>query len=443
MYRFISLDKQINLDNEINVFDVERIFIGFNIDINKNMCIQQVNVKNLKDNYSGCVQNVPLSNLEHFGEIFYLNDLTTYKYFLNICSMHVKYLIIWAIRENFQELLELIYSNNVEHFTKCMTTEYINTAAIFGFVDILKFLIEIQCPYNEYTVSNCITNTEIFMHLIENKNHDVNFMTKILWLISNKMFIDPTIIKYLIDNGVDINNNYEILPYFIQFQDIELIKYLLEYVCIENILINLQLCEKIMIAACRSNEIFKIQLFVQLGFPINYDFDKINSLIITSIEKCYNTNVLNYLISQGINYEIRLDDYLLKAINGCNTNVIEVFLEKGINISYNNNFIFKNILRCRFYVRDMIHFAINKGVDVNCVKLCDVIEFGYSDYIIEDLIEYGIDVSQNDNEAIKLAIRTGNYCVAKLLQDHGALYNNSYLSDDELFDICNKNFHSS
>ncbi|BCS83386.1 putative ankyrin repeat protein [Cotonvirus japonicus] len=446
MYQFIEDVSKINSNMEV-IYDENKIFTGFSYRINKNMYIQRVYHKNptIYDNVS-LLHRVYSVDLEYCDEKFYLDDLNTYRYFLNINTEYVNFLILWSIRKNFRELLEFIYLDDVNHYKKNQSTEYVDLAISLKFMNILEYLIEIGCMYNENSFKFIGGDTNIFIFLMENKPYDIEFMTNVFKILSSH-WIKPDMLKYLIDKGLDINNNYEFIPDFIKKQKIDIIKYLFEYINIENILNDSQLCEKIMISACNSNDIIgndifgnnilKTEFLIQIGFSINYESDtKINSLIMNIIKNYNNSKILNYLISQGINYESGLDDYLLMAINNGKINIIKVFLDTGININYNNNYIYKNMLKSTYYNQKLMDFIIDNGCDINNISLRYVLKKAKSDYYITKLIEYGMIIPYHDDEAISIAIERKNYKIAKILRNNGALYNNKYLSDDDLSNLC-------
>lgn len=197
---------------------------------------------------------------------------------------------------------------------------------------------------------------------------------------------DYEIVKFFIDNNVDINFN----------------KY-------ENIYRDSPLC-----GACENGHLEIVKLLVSNGANINKD-NYMSPLCLA----CYNGHfeIVKFLVEKGSNINQPISSLCHAIING-HSEIVKFLIENGSDINPDNidiNPLRKAIL-CDHY--DIVVFLIERGADIHKYEILSAATKNGYLKIIKLLWEKGIDFVSYP-KALYYAVKYGHYKVVKFLVENG------------------------
>jgi len=290
---------------------------------------------------------------------------------------------------------------------KQLNHKYYNECFLFN--KLLKKMINenTELKKEQYVISinlNFINKTldEIYVSLQENNismceiNINFNIITEI--------FTNDNLVKYLIDNTIEIKNNMnmKLIHYICRFSTPELIKYIID---------------KGANTECYTNEGWKpIHIICRNSTPelIKYIIDKGVDLECADIYGwkpihiiCrYSTpELIKYIIDKDVDLECSNNNGWKPIHFICRystSEMIKYIIDKGANTECSNNDGWKPIhFICRYSTPELIKYIIDKGVDLECSAIngWKPIHF-ICQYSIFESIKYIIDKGINKNEYI-------------------------------------------
>ncbi|BCS83144.1 ankyrin repeat protein [Cotonvirus japonicus] len=214
-------------------------------------------------------------------------------------------------------------------------------------------------------------------------------------------------VKYLIDQGVDINvDNGNIIHSALYYGRIETIKYLVEH----GADVNINNGSIIKNALYRGHyEIVKHM--IKYGADININ----NNDIIISAVTSRRLDVAKFLVEIGADIQA-CDNWILKwASEHGRLEVIKFLVEIGVDIQYDNNLAirwssFEGHLEC-------VKFLVSQGADIQAqdnYAIRRASEYGRLE-VVKFLVEKGADIQANNYYSIKQASKNGHMEVVKFL----------------------------
>jgi ankyrin repeat protein len=185
----------------------------------------------------------------------------------------------------------------------------------------------------------------------------------------------------------------------------------------------------------RNKEFFLVRHFLDEIFPketiINSNKNSANFK--EEIENCCKENLPNimaYLIVTK-NADIKTEnEFLLTASIEGHKEIVQLLIEKGIDINQTETFFKRNSLHfaSQYGYKEIAQFLIEKGIDINKTDELDknalnwASEGGHKE-LVQLLLEKGFNINSskaNGPNALHLALRQGNKEVAKFLIENGA-----------------------
>ncbi|AQN68741.1 putative ankyrin repeat protein [Saudi moumouvirus] len=296
-------------------------------------------------------------------------------------------------RKNFDNLKFLIENGaNIKSITKSL-----HSTICVGNIDMVKYLIEsgadINGEFNDSILAASIYgHKDIIDYLLKN---GPNFDTINNGLMEASGDCFMSIIKYLLESGIDINyNNSFALDIACKNKHLSAIKYLLDNG--SDINIRRDTLERL------GTQFDIIKLLVERGL----DKKSINILLISACF-CLRLDIIKYLIESGADVHIENDSPLIKAIySGVyrdNKAIVQYLIENGANIHVDNNKPL--ILACEKDQLEMVKLLIDYGANI-CTNSDEILQKtiieGHNE-ILKYLIECGIDIYIRENEYIRLA----------------------------------------
>jgi len=313
---------------------------------------------------------------------------------------------------------------------------------------------------------------------------DIEGLSPLLIAVKNN---NITLLKYLIENGADINdicsispnvaflNNYHHYPYnydsiiksynetplSIAFSNGNetLIKYLIEHGA--NVNIKWKNCngeeKTLLIVACEIGNIYLVKYLIENGADVNLKVKDSETPLIAAIKyekkrKMHNP-IINYLLEQGA--DINSIDHLGNtpltiACEYDNELLIKYLVSKGANVNgmtVNNKKLKTPLITACQYNQSLIaKYLIKKGANVNeqtengdtpLLLACENPTNGINNYLVNYLIKCGADVNisnKNGDTPISVAIRKNDTPVINILMKYGAKnYENNDIENEPFF----------
>jgi len=277
----------------------------------------------------------------------------------------------------------------------------------------MKYLIEHGADVNKE--GNC---KKIPLHIaFENKNEDLaKYLIdhgastddpKILWVavINN---ISKTTIKYLIEHNINIINPQK--SYY--YKNVPIIK------------------------AIEKNSESIVKLLVDYGIEINFNYDTPNYSPLGLAFKKRNENIIKYLIEHGADINANLFDEkpLTLALKSYNESFIKYIIDKGADVNYHDKFnqtpLFYAVDRgSETIIKYLIDHGATACSDVNIVRAC---RKKLSESIIFYLIDHGCNLkvyNRFDGPIITAINNNYSISVIKSMIDHKANVNEQIIEN--------------
>ncbi|BCS83387.1 putative ankyrin repeat protein [Cotonvirus japonicus] len=403
---------------------------------------------------------------EHYFEKKYpLDEITTYEFLVEnnaICdNVCIRNLLSWAFEIEYIELIQYLYYQNINFNIENYDVMYWAFRKFNH--DIIKFLINVGFDYDYYNVSHIINynddkNLETIIILLEHKNYDINFMTKMMNSFRFKSEFFFKTITLFIKLGAHINyNNYNIIKFCFDYIKINDIDILFQYINVTDLFDDKIACENIIRSACISecDNIEKIKYLFNIGMNVNHymNIDMIKNFI--SCNYFNFAEILKILIGNGLEYHQYVNDWCTLACGSGNFRFFEYMMDLGADVNYNNNIMLTEIIDYENYAyinHDywfnynvgnntliIIKSLIQQGMDINAHSksfVLDVINYNNVKFL-KNLIELGVDVTVDNNILIYKAVKRGYFSIAKLLKNSGAEF---VVENEEKLENILKNF---
>lgn len=266
----------------------------------------------------------------------------------------------------------------------------------------------------EISSAAAFKNSEYFCYLYENAPWSEKVSKEHLFRMA-AMFGNVSNMKYLADNGVDINNreteDYSALELAVMNNQIDSVKYIL------SLNPDMKISEKHknenpMCYAIKNNNMEMVKMLMQYCLSENGGYYNIIHAVGAAIEEC-NDEALIYLLKNGAypdsGYEVT--NFLGKAVQSNNINAVNILMSQGADI--------------------------NKKVSFS--PLYNAVVRGYTD-IMKILFEYGAEINIDNGENIPVigAIEYGQFDSLKLLTAHGANLQNVKAKNESILEFAQK-----
>ncbi|AZL89166.1 ankyrin repeat protein [Megavirus baoshan] len=295
-------------------------------------------------------------------------------------------------------------------------------------IDLIDKINIIHFSYNIYEFLDTFVN-ENNENNVNDENND-NIGTIIIWIYKNLHF---DFIKYMHENypefmiknkhiiyfglniGINLFNDYQI----------EIINIIIKYLCDHglnfyqyNMLISIVIkLETVIycIDAFKNNNKWTSDLYLSAGYNGRID-------------------IIEYMINMNIHDPFYNSRILAMSCGRNDIKMIEFMLQNGVDAQTNENAAIFNISKTNISQHDKINrfkLLMEYGANLfmrNNIIFFDAVSFGYIE-IVKFCIDHGIDVTIQNNRAIKLASESSSYCccsneasldVVKLLVENGA-----------------------
>ena len=342
----------------------------------------------------------------------YLDNVSTFCYFLQCDQDYQNYttdidssFIEWICHENYLDLVKFFYDRNIfPTVIEKYSNQCFGLTVSKNYLQLTSYLIDIGLKYNNNIIEKSIMYRDIqhFKLFMENKS---NANLEKLLIIAVR-YSQTEMIKILIDCGTNVSNispndlvneaivcgNYHTVVQILSLIDVS------QFVEKENAN---PIC---LMFASNIGSLEIIKLLVEIGVDPRIKCCN-NSLIFENAinHRSKGISIIKYLIECGLDYQDRLNNCLIRALNfNYNSQEIQELIKLGVDIDYSNGY-------CLYYAVD-----------------------AYKPDIVKLLVEHGADITINDNRAIKTAIENGFFDIAKYLRDNGATY---YPADKDLDEV--------
>jgi ankyrin repeat protein len=189
---------------------------------------------------------------------------------------------------------------------------------------------------------------------------------------------------------------------------------------------------------------------------------------IVEAASCSNLEMVKFLKEKGANLQEVGNRALNSAIYEENLEIMQFFINNGVDINYGNGEYLRNTLQFQHIKIETIRFLLDAGVSVqNCgIFLTIAAKNGRNDIVslvlqyfnqyppeimlivntalgytekVEKSIKNDVDIHINNEEALKLACSKGNIEIIKLFLDNGA---DIHVNEDEPISIAATNGHT-
>ena len=425
-YYIGSLDDSIGkdifeIDNGISVNTIGINYINNIFIVGSNFIFGSENLKNVHCKTGFIAEFYLIDNELLKQNIFMLNDLETFKYFINkitLLAESINDLFVWSINQDFEELFLYlckfstipIYCDVFKHALQQKSTKYfdilLDSDIMIGY-NIMTFLVE----YRE----------DILKQLSENKFNKYDLENALCMSIyHNKMHL----VEYFIDLGVDISkNNYSFIGDAIRENNQAIVQYLFSKINLTECLSDPKNHMRLLLAACCKNNYEMIVFLTELGFDINHRPSIIRDLFI-----CDNSlRSVKYLIDRlNCIPENFINELLFTPTKRVEIERIQYLLELGVDLTYDNHkFIY---LMIHTNKSDIIEFLIeNQHLKIDDLLIIQITAKSVFIDIVKLLVKYGADINAIDNNGKTLYYKTimsGDFHVSKFLADNGAIVSN-------------------
>ena len=356
--------------------------------------------------------------------VFDLNDYNTIEKFLDRNnSYQVERLLEWICWMDDLDLLKYLYETGIK-LTEIIFKEN-NSSLMYQIInssvriEIISFLLDIGCPYENNTIKKAVINCELkpndecleILKLLVNNNQE-KYLNDAL-VTAAKLELN-FIVRMFVDLGGDISyKKYKCLYHVISNRDIELVKYLLERIDIDNFINSDPTLLFRMVTQTLSANMVK--LFLDLGMKIDDLSDYLEDLVkfrSNAVIKLYleqvnyscdivdktlyyagskdNPNLIKYLLELGPSKEMMNDCFIDSPFSN-NIDIIKLYLDYGADISHKNYRVLSTA--CCKSSKEIIKFIIDNGADVNVSQaIVSAIQYRNTK-IVKLLIKHGADIS--------------------------------------------------
>ena len=335
-------------------------------------------------------------------------------------------LFAWIYYTNNLDLLKYLYETDVEP-TKIFFEENNSSVMYLAIkyrsqIELIEYLLDIGCPYGNNTIKKAITHCEVkpndkcveILKLLVNNDQEkyLNYTFVIAAKLEYSMLV-----KMFIDLGADISyKNYKCVYYAIKNRDIELVKYLLERINIDDF-INSN--PALLFRTVTKSSVGMVKLFLDLGMKIDNLSDYLEDLVIfrnNAIIKMYlervnfssdivdktlyyagskdNPDLIKYLLELGPSKEMINDRFVNSPLSN-SIEIIKLYLDRGADISYKNYRVLETA--CCKSNEKMVQFLLDNGADINASQAIFSAIIYRNPKIVKLLIKHGADIS-NINE---------------------------------------------
>ena len=333
-------------------------------------------------------------------------------------TIDMDYLFRQAVRAG--ELSLVIYAVNNGANLNTIGGEALSTASLEGYFDIVKYLVE--NGVNVENIYNPLTKAAENGHL--------------------------DIVKYLVENGADIHIDRDLpLAYATENDHYDVVKYLVEK--------GADVIRARAIESAASNGNFLIlQYLVENS---NADLSNVLSKADPKFE------IVKYLVEKGSNItpqyllfaasrgtvdavkyllertkDADLNTLLIRAASSGNLDVIKYLISLGADVKAQKNLsLLSAVVNGR---TNTVKYLVEKGADVQTgenAALIDASKRGRYE-IVKFLVESGADIEAQEGEALKQAIDNGHYTLVKFLVESGA--DIRLISDKRLYRVKKINY---
>eukprot|EP00833_Pecoramyces_ruminatium_P018011 jgi/Orpsp1_1/1192043/evm.model.d7180000090145.2 len=343
------------------------------------------------------------------------------------------------------DLLKILISRDaIKNIKEENNLIFLKEAIIFDNEKIIKYLIKNK--FKVYNINNeiieiiiCNNRLNILKILIPGylniNNEDIDGNTALIYAIKYQNF---EIIKYLVDNGADmnvVNKKINVIYHLINNNNIDILKYLVDN--------NLNINKKDQYGQTLLGYSISLKNEQIINFLIqhNADFSGISNKIeiLDLITKNNNLNLINFIVFNSGIYEI-----LKEIIDKDRIDILKIIIDNNLDINIrdkNDNTILMYAIEKRKI--NIIKYLIDNGADIYDVKykLIKEIIFDSKLDILKFLIIHNIKIDLKNQGSISQLIYSidRNEKIEKCLIDCGA---NTFVSNDkfEIMDlIINKN----
>ena len=154
-------------------------------------------------------------------------------------------------------------------------------------------------------------------------------------------------------------------------------------------------------------------------------YDKINILAMARVKK-WRKDIMNKKEEQRLVENMtkkekqELQEYFIDSIDNGSFKLVKLFIQIGVDVTQNDN-IALELAVIHGYTK-IVKMLIDAGADVTVDEnylISIASDNGYTE-IVKMFIDAGADVTANDNWAIKLAFNNGHAEVVNLLKEAGA-----------------------
>jgi hypothetical protein len=258
------------------------------------------------------------------------------------------------------------------------------------------------------------------------------------------MYDDINLVKFLLENGKFKFNSIKdqfgnpILISLIKLNYINLIKLLLDY----GVDVNIEYNNKTpIVLAVDYNNYDIIKLLIKYGADIHYNnglaFN--NAMTFRTFTQNFKINVIELFLEYGINNNILNNNFVKSIEIHLNYDLVKLFLEYGANVHYNNDFALKKAIDYKY--KHIIKLLLEYGANINVIDHQIIKELYLNDnyhYLINLFINYNLDVHLDNDWLLREASEThdnydnikefNNKIIVNNLLKHGA---DVHVNDDE------------
>ncbi|QGR54351.1 ankyrin repeat-containing protein [Moumouvirus maliensis] len=286
-----------------------------------------------------------------------------------------------------------------------------NWACCNNYTNIIKYLVERDINVNDGSSIIELAHREYYdnlKYLVEN-GANIESITRSLCPVIRKGNID--MIKCLIESGANINGGlgdsiYEACI----FGHNEIVRYLIESGA------NLNTISYGLVGACSYGNLEMIKYLLELGADINYN----NYLPLNRACLYKHYDVVKYLLNCGA--IINLEKYSLENL-AVRLDMVKLLVEKNLDRESIN---FLLVSACFCLKLDVIEYLIECEADIHTENDLPLIKAIYSGIyrdnkpIVQYLINNGANIHSNNNAPLITACMAGQFEIVKFLIDCGA-----------------------
>ncbi|AGD92932.1 putative ankyrin repeat protein [Megavirus lba] len=217
-----------------------------------------------------------------------------------------------------------------------------------------------------------------------------------------------SIIEYLVNQGIDVNNDCFPISGAALGGYIDTVKYLIEKGA------NTKSINEALISASYSGHIELVKYLVEYGADINMEIGYDNALGLACQEG--HMNIIEYLINNGANTNT-INEALIYASEKNHLNIIIYLKQLGADINFNNSRILDRVSYNGYF--EIVKYLIESDIDININEYALVYSSSEGHFeIVKYLVENGLH--HQINEALETSCYHNYVDIAKYLIDSGA-----------------------